>query len=328
MSARLSSEQWSDFWRAGSITTFMGRFADNYDGIVLEFWRKIFDALPRAARIVDLATGNGALALLASQYSEARGVEFEVTGVDFAATDPKQMLRSRDIGPAFNRIRFLPSTRIEQTGLPDGTFDLVCSQFGFEYAEGRAAVAEAVRLMAGDKAIFAAMMHREDSAIVEQAREGIRQDAQCRKSGLVGAVEKLLRAVEDARSRGQAPADCARCEGHRAVVNQITQKLHSAQSQYQDPGQLAYCMRSIMATFDPARSTGLTTEEKIKRIREVDAESRLYAERMRDLMSSALSQAEIDALCTEFARLGLTIDYSREIDFEGKLFCHALVAVR
>ncbi|MCG8371341.1 MAG: class I SAM-dependent methyltransferase [Proteobacteria bacterium] len=328
MTDRLSPEQWSDYWRAGSITTFMGRFANNYDGVVLEFWRKVFDALPHGSRIVDLATGNGALALLASQYSEARDAKFELTGVDFAATDPKETLQNLGIGSALERIRFLTSTRIEETGLPDRGFDLVCSQFGFEYAAREPAVREAVRLMADGRSVFAVMLHREDSAVVAQAREGVRQTLQCRNSGIVEAAKRLLEVLDAARARGENPAGSEACEERRTELNRITGKLHNAQSQYEDPGQLAWYMGSVMALFSSVRSGDLSTGEKMQRMDEIDAEAVRYVERMRDLMASALSQGEIDALAEELEEKGLTVDYSENVEFEGKPFCHALIAVR
>lgn len=328
MNHRLSPEQWSDYWQAGSITTFMGRFAQNYDGEIREFWHRVFEALPSGARIVDLATGNGALALLASQFSVDHDRGFEVTGVDFAATDPKETLEQQELGPALDSINFLTSTRIEATGLPDAEFDLVCSQFGFEYAALDAAVAEVVRLLDKDTGVFAAMLHVESSVLLQQAREGVRQDMLCRKSGLLAAVKKLLRALEKVRELGEDPGKDERCEKLRHEINRITGKLHSAQSQYQDPGQLAYYLKSVMAMFDPAFVEGLSSEEKIRRIDAIDAESQQYAERMRDLMASALSDDDMASLRRQLEKAGLAVDLSKKIELEGQLFCQAMVVVR
>ncbi|MEL7184921.1 MAG: class I SAM-dependent methyltransferase [Pseudomonadota bacterium] len=327
MNQRLTADQWSDFWQAGSVTTFMGRFEQNYDGVVRHFWRKLFAVLPANAQIVDLATGNGALALLALEFSDEYDRNFNITGVDFAATDPRATLKGRELEAALERIHFLTSTRIEATGLPDGEFDLVCSQFGFEYADIADAVVETARLLKDDKAVFAAMLHHESSVVLQQAKEGVRQDVQCRKSGLLAKVKELLFATAKAGERGIDPKQCEDCEALRHDINHITGKLHNAQSQYRDPGQLAYYVGSIMSVFDPQRADQ-SIDEKLQHLDTIDEECQLFVARMRDLLGSALTDDDIAGLCARFEDAGLSVDFSESIEMEGQLFCHALVVVR
>lgn len=68
----LTDDEWEQFWRHGSVTTFERSGNPNYDGEIREFWERQFATLREGARIVDLATGNGAVALLAAEYSAAR----------------------------------------------------------------------------------------------------------------------------------------------------------------------------------------------------------------------------------------------------------------
>ena len=60
-----------------------------------------------------------------------------------------------------------------------------------EYADAEAAVAEIARILKRRGAVFAAMIHHADSAIVRQAREGIEQILACEKSGLHAAIRDL-----------------------------------------------------------------------------------------------------------------------------------------
>ncbi|WP_456373313.1 hypothetical protein, partial [Thiolapillus sp.] len=69
MAERLDARQWGDWWNKHSLTSFHGHFQNNYDGSLKQFWEERFANLPDNAAIVDLATGNGALALLAAEYS-------------------------------------------------------------------------------------------------------------------------------------------------------------------------------------------------------------------------------------------------------------------
>ena len=306
----------------------MGRFTQNYDGAILEFWRSIFDRQCDDASIVDLATGNGALAILASQYSEAKQKSYAVTAIDYAATDPKEMLKNRGLGETLKSIEFLPNTLLEHTGLPGHSFDLVCSQFGFEYAEVAKAVAEIDRLLKTSGSMFAAMLHVEGSVIVEQAQEGIRQVLQCRKSGLVEEVEKLLRAMDAAKKSGADPVATPACKTRRDSVNKVTGKLHAAQNQYKDPGQIAFFLSNIMALFDRRKCGQLKLESKLELLHKVQPESEKYLQRMRDMISSALSADEIATLERALEQNGTNVESSKAVYFEGHHFCHALVATR
>ena len=81
---RLTKDQWSQYWRRDSITTFSRRFNANYDLDFSDFWADCFAPLTDGARIVDLGTGNGAIPLLALQYAQVHGRHFDVAGLDFA----------------------------------------------------------------------------------------------------------------------------------------------------------------------------------------------------------------------------------------------------
>ena len=328
MKGRLSAEQWTDFWKAGSVTTFMGRFSSNYDGAILEFWNRIFERLDAQAAVVDLATGNGALALLAAQFSDANEKGFEVIGVDYASTDPADMLKEKGLGAPLESICFVTNTRLEETGLQEHNFDLVCSQFGFEYGDTEKAVREAERLLKEDGGIFAVMMHVEGSAIMQQAQEGVRQAMQCAKSGLLEQVEKLLRAIDGLTETGADPATDDKCEKLRHTTNNITEKLHAAQSQYKDPGQIAYYLTNAMSLFNKQQFGDLGLDEKLKLLHTIQPETDTYMQRMRDMISAALNEKEISAIETALEAKGITIEKSEAIDFEGVKFCHALVASR
>ena len=51
------------------MTSLPQDFAANYDGEVAEFWQAAFAQVPPAGRMIDLCTGNGAIALLAVAYA-------------------------------------------------------------------------------------------------------------------------------------------------------------------------------------------------------------------------------------------------------------------
>jgi ubiquinone/menaquinone biosynthesis C-methylase UbiE len=136
----VNSDHWSDYWSRGCLTSLPQDFVENYDGEVAEFWAEVFSQVPARGAVVDLCTGNGAIALLAAQYSKKSGVPFDVTAVDAAQIRPDaigQQFPSQ--GELLRRIHFLPNTRVEELELTRAGFDLVTSQYGLEYCDWQSA---------------------------------------------------------------------------------------------------------------------------------------------------------------------------------------------
>ena len=85
------SDHWSDYWSRGSLTSLPQDFAANYDGEVAEFWQGAFSGLDDTGRMIDLCTGNGAIALLAAEYFASEKPDIEIVAVDattFTGTRP------------------------------------------------------------------------------------------------------------------------------------------------------------------------------------------------------------------------------------------------
>ena len=328
MKGRWSPAQWTRYWQSGTVTTFHGRFANNYDGVVRSYWHGIFDQLPGDARIIDLGTGNGAVALLAARYSHRRQRDFTISAVDFADIDPVRQLAGKAAARHLPRIRFLRRTRIERTTLPDSTLDLAMSQFGFEYAPADEAVAEVDRILKRCGGLFAAMIHHADSAIVRQAKDGIAQAAICEQSGLQPLVRKLHRRLNKLKKLNRNKGKDGRAIALRTEINGRLAQLNRASARFSDPGPMTLFVRQSMSTFDPAVAGGLSVDRKLRMLQDAAAEKEAYRKRMLDLVSCALSDAEIDALVSRLAEAGFSIEHSHPFVFEGVHFCHALLASR
>lgn len=328
MTDRLSAEQWSEYWRKGTITTFHGRFGQNYDGKVRDHWHAILDRLPTSARIVDLATGNGAIALLAAQHGRRNDRQFEITAVDYAEIDPPTLFSKTAFAEDLREIRFLSNTPIEATGLPDDAFDLAVSQFGLEYADADATVAEIARILKPRDAVFASMIHHGDSAIVRQAREGVEQILACEKSGLHAAIRDLLGRLDKLAARGKDAAEDERAKELRTAINRVLAGLNQWGRQFGDPSQIVYYIENSMATFNPRVSGGMSLAERLAMLRQVAAETEAYKQRMRDLTSAALDDAALAHLVGQIRDAGFEIDVDRPFVFEGTHFCHVLSAAR
>ena len=328
MTDRLTGAQWSQYWRNGTITTFHRRFADNYDGPVRDHWHGVLDRLPDGARVVDLATGNGALALIAAQYSYRKQRRFDVVGVDTADIDPAALFAGKGFARHLRSIRFLAQTPLEATSLPDGSQDLAMSQFGFEYADTGPAVAELARILRAEGAIFSAMIHHADSAIIRQAREGLQQVALCEESGLHATLSDLHERLHQLAGQRQNPRQDARANALRDAVNAQLATIKAQGEPFEDPAQVVYYVENSMATFNSTVTKGMAVEQKLAALRHVAAQTQAYQQRMRDLISAALSSDQIAALCARLQAAGFEIEQDEPFEFEGVHFCHLLNARR
>lgn len=200
---------WSRYWALGNITSLPEDFTGNYDGEVAAFWRRVFEGVPPKGRVLDVCTGNGAIAMLAAEALP----EASVTALDAAESRPDRLDRKHaDPGGCLERIDFVSGVRVEDYQAPPASFDLVTSHYGIEYADwGRAAKNLAPLIRSGGR--LAVLAHSPDSDMVAVMEAEAREYAQLYEAGLA----KL--------DPCQLPAETDR---FRNELSQLTRRLHHA----------------------------------------------------------------------------------------------------
>ncbi|MEC9369469.1 MAG: 2OG-Fe(II) oxygenase, partial [Pseudomonadota bacterium] len=124
---------WTQFWRGKRVACCLGPSENQYDDEIRAVWTFAFKGMGQGVRMLDLCTGNGAVALMAAEFSAREGADFDIVGVDIAAIDPAAVLA--DTFPQAADIRFLGQTDIADLPFDNESFDAVVSQFGIEYAD-------------------------------------------------------------------------------------------------------------------------------------------------------------------------------------------------
>lgn len=167
-------KHWTQFWNTtATLSSFAeGDAAAGYQGELKTFWERVFARAPQSATVLDIGTGNGALAYMANEYSRAQGKDFVVHASDAAKIDPIAMFaKQADIVKSLQKIQFHSETATEKLPFTDASIDLVTSQFAFEYGELRASLAEVMRVLKpGGAAVL--MLHHKDSELVKESRLG------------------------------------------------------------------------------------------------------------------------------------------------------------
>jgi ubiquinone/menaquinone biosynthesis C-methylase UbiE len=320
---RLDAEQWGDWWSKHSLTSFHGHFQNNYDGPLRQFWESHFENLPDGAAIVDLATGNGALALLAEEYSRKHQKHFRVTGVDYAEIQPEAL---QEHHPLLAEISFLGSTSMEATGLDTASQNLVISQFGFEYGNLSAASREVRRLLKPG-GCFLAMIHHEDSVVLAQAREALAQIKRCEKSATTEMAEALVELQQKLAREGKlSEADQRHARELHQKLSSSLEKLSRYTRQLKDPSHVRMFTQSIMLLFDRRNAKRIRPEQRLQAIRRLVTENGNYRRRMKDLRSAAYADADFRNLAKTLKQLGFSSPVIQAQEYAGQHFCHTVSA--
>ncbi len=189
-------QAWSEYWASGTLHSCATSYGGNYAGAIGGFWADALGRLPPGARVLDLATGNGAIPALLWRL---HGAAVQVDAVDLAALAPRWLAPEHQAS-----IRFHAGVDIEALPFGDASFACVTSQFGFEYAGRAAALAEAVRVAGMDGWIHL-VMHHHCSRLVEVGREELRHHQWLgSEDGLLAAARAVVPVLAAVRG-GCAP---------------------------------------------------------------------------------------------------------------------------
>jgi SAM-dependent methyltransferase len=172
---------WDRFW-TGEARTGSGCLPQRnpLERVQREIWHEFARALPRGAKVLDLATGDGRV----MGWLLERRRDLKPTGVDYVHQLPPP--------PRGSKVR--PGVAIELVPLPDQSFDAITSQFGFEYGEIEAAARELVRLLRA-KGRFRLLVHHAAGAVVRhniKRAEGLKWASE--QSGAVANARNLVSA--------------------------------------------------------------------------------------------------------------------------------------
>ena len=133
------------------------------------FWHTAFAIEEDATRLLDVACGYGALARYPDQTSRSENKSFEYLGVDSARINPPDVTKFEVLNP-----EFMSNKNIEDGSFQSGQFDLLISQFGFQYCQKDQVIELVSRwFRPGDRIIL--VVHSDTSAITLESQQILEQ---------------------------------------------------------------------------------------------------------------------------------------------------------
>ncbi len=293
---------WDRYWQADRIASCFDVIGCNYEEALLRDWRAFFMSLEPGARLLDLCTGNGAIALVAAEVSATHAKSFQIEAVDSAVIDPPRYVTRQT--KHLQTIQFHAKTSVEALPFPGAAFDAVSSQYGIEYTDLQAALAEAARVLApGGR--MRLVLHAAEGQAVRRSNSDI---ADCRhlalESGLFEAAEKAIRATWGP-GRGQtAPARTDRVGVEKAVAA-LKARLEAARQRSKgaaNPAMYDNVISVLADTFNKRRDFPLKT--LLDQVEAMGAEVLAHLGRLEALVAAAKSQADISGITDSLPGLG------------------------
>ena len=273
-----SNRGWRRYWRENRLAACVPD-NPNSAAAIETHWSGFFGQFPAGNRVLDIATGNGVLLVWGARAARAAGRELTLTGIDLADIDPARFLPEHRVELA--AARFIGKTAAESLPFADGSFDVVVSQYGLEYADLEPALSDAARVLAPGGQLHW-LAHGADSVVVAQARAKLVDiDLLLASEGPFAAMQAFVRALVRKRKVSRA-------------TRELTEALRRAES---------HCAAKPPATLVHQLCGGiLETANQFERYRPADVEhwlnenlKRLRGERqrVRDLLSACLSRRRL-----------------------------------
>jgi len=307
-------DDWNRYWEHGFMTSCRNAFAGNYEGELQEVWHRLFEQLPTGARVLDICTGNGAIAMIANAWSRENGAGFEIHGIDSAAIRPHETVKTdREL---LDGIQFHPETPAEATGLADACFNAITGQYAYEYTDEGRTPAELARI-AAPGALIQLVVHHTDSIVMETSR------AELENCGLIfdetgifeharAMIEIVASVAPEARKELQHNPEAER---RREQLNDAAARVSDALRRSPHPQLLQMTLDKVAEAFKVLPASGLAAAiEHLDTSREMVSANR---ERLLDLMKAGRSAEQIARSLAAFEAAGFEMRAPEEIRHDG-----------
>jgi len=293
---------WDRYWQYDRTASCFDVEGTNYPAEFQWEWDEFFKTLPIGATILDICTGNGAIARFAAEYGKQNKKKFKITAVDMADIDPKKYVRK---SAGEKAITFQGKINAEALPFEDNSFDAVISQYGFEYADTKVTLREVARtLKPGGKVKF--ITHAVEGTPAVSAREEIAKIRYLTDE--LDIFPKAAVATEAAWRLEQAPplerldmqeSVMPKLQEFRDAMKQLAKKLEG------DPENpvLHSTYGLLNHTFEIRAQVDLET--LLDKITETGLEARAHLGRLEALVDAALPEDEANNLMHEAKTRGL-----------------------
>ncbi|MFC0682756.1 class I SAM-dependent methyltransferase [Lysobacter korlensis] len=294
----MSLKQWETYYRGGALATCPTAPDGGYDFEVRAAWVEFFSTQPDGARILDIGTGNGVVALIALETAAQLGRNWEIHGIDLAAIDPPRFVADGE--RRFAGITFHAGVAMERLPFDDASFDAVGGHYALEYAaDSSRALSEIHRVLkTGGDCQF--VLHHPDSVFMRSAQAAMRE------AELVFTQTKIFRRLHRLVAMDQVvPGATERASTElRAAIRALKQALQ--QAQVSGGGRVLSVALNAVQTLLVARKEMQPHAAALK-VDRAEADLRASVRGLSDLIEHARGPEDMDKLEREAAAAGFSL---------------------
>lgn len=279
---------WSLYWQGHNQESCIATNSTEDSHVLSNVWKSFAKELSAQSRVLDLATGNGSVPINLLSANK----QLKITGVDFASISPD---KTSPKNAALTEVNFLSNIDIASLPFDDHSFDVVTSQFGFEYANATLAAQEFLRVLKASGK-FLLIIHNQTSEVVKPAIIKVKELALlCEESDLMGQFEQFLQDKLSLNVLEQYGKEFL-AHNQGKISKAITGQFFIGINQLIDLKEQSHRKVELLQSFS-------------------DMKIRMLAEksRLQQLISVALSADEIEHFCDVLQTLGTTVDYKKVI---------------
>lgn len=180
-----NTNAWSLYWSEDRLYSCVAKSSDEDQKTLNKLWQDFSQELEPNSRVLDLATGNGAVAdaLLSVNNS------LQVDAVDKASIDPKKIVKNH--GNLAN-VNFHADTDIFDLSFKPSTFDAITSQFGIEYAGLSEASVQVMPYLKVAGRFQFVVHHAQSGIILSSANKIIEFEQLTQQSGILETLIDVL----------------------------------------------------------------------------------------------------------------------------------------
>ena len=321
-------QHWTDYWQStNSLNSFAeGEQSSGYQNEVAEFWHSQFQHLAPDSTVVDLGTGNGAVAVLAQEYSQKENLQWNVIGLDAADIEPKKLqIKDTATKQFLNDIQFVANTPIEKAPFKSESIDAFISQFAFEYSDLEQSIQHCTACLKPG-GFISILAHHPDSHISQDSLTGeeiIRYILQ--ESPAFMQTDLLLKFAEQQTQAGQMH-NWDKNPERQAITSTLHWIFPQLIQKYSSSSDKEYWCKSVIGQITSIlKQIGTTPPTKLKQqlqknFLNLDA----HRNRLRDQNKACLSEERLKLIRNYCETNHLTLKV-KELKIENRLFAFHLL---
>lgn len=283
---------WDLYWRDGRLASCGGAGGVSYRAAISDSWRRFFRGLRAGSHILDVCTGNGAVARLAAETASARGIRFSIEAFDSAAIAPH--LADGKTAAGEDMIRFRPRIPAESTPYPTDTFDAITGQYAIEYTAMARSLPELARVSKDDCRVRF-VVHASEGVVVAAARQQLSDVERLRRAGdIFGAATQLAQL----RAHTAAPEAVQAAMEH---YHRLAQDVRAAARDAIEPAM--YTNVTKVLTHALSQQVRAGTPAVLDKITEVARMVEAHATRLSAMTHAAMDERQVQDFAHRTSRL-------------------------